>query len=61
MAVLTRKRVLERYDTQVIPRRGKSARLGVFDLAGRLRVTEPERFLERLAAGFGRARAFGCA
>ncbi|RMF76968.1 MAG: type I-E CRISPR-associated protein Cas6/Cse3/CasE [Planctomycetota bacterium] len=34
--------------------------LGVFDLAGRLVVTEPECFVDRLARGFGRARAFGC-
>lgn len=42
--------------------RGKSAplRFGVLDLEGVLEVTDPVRFLPALAAGFGRARAFGC-
>jgi CRISPR system Cascade subunit CasE len=52
--------MLERYETIQIPRKGKPARFGVFDLAGQLRVTDPAAFLARLARGFGRARAFGC-
>jgi CRISPR system Cascade subunit CasE len=42
-------------------RRGATpARVGILDLEGTLTVNEPDRFLERLAAGFGRAKAFGC-
>lgn len=53
--------LLERYDTAYVPRKGaRPARFGVFDLAGRLRVTDPTAFLEKVASGYGRARAFGC-
>lgn len=52
--------MLERYDTHEIPRQGRPARFGIFDLAGRLRVTDPDAFLARMAQGFGRAKAFGC-
>lgn len=42
-------------------RRGATpARVGVLDLEGTVTVTEPDRFVERVAAGFGRAKAFGC-
>ena len=42
-------------------RRGSTpARVGVLDLEGVLTVTEPGRIMERIAAGFGRAKAFGC-
>lgn len=51
---------LERYETHEVPRGGRPARIGIFDLAGRLRVTDPEAFLARIAQGFGRAKAFGC-
>lgn len=34
--------------------------LGVLDLEGTLTVTDPDRFTAALAAGFGRAKAFGC-
>jgi CRISPR system Cascade subunit CasE len=51
---------LERYDTIEVPRKGRPARFGVFDLAGVLRVTDPAAFLVKLAEGYGRARAFGC-
>lgn len=51
----------EAYRTVEIPRRGgKPARFGVLDLAGRLRVTDPDGFLAAVASGFGKARAFGC-
>lgn len=33
---------------------------GILDMTGTLEVTDPSAFLARLAAGFGRARAFGC-
>jgi CRISPR system Cascade subunit CasE len=53
--------LLERYHVALVPRQGsRSARFGVFDLAGRICVTDPVAFLNRVAAGFGRARAFGC-
>ena len=39
---------------------GRRPRFGVLELTGVLEVTAPEPFLARVAAGFGRARAFGC-
>lgn len=52
------------YSVLTVPvdaRRGKGQpRFGVLDLSGTLTVTEPVVFLHRLAAGFGRAKAFGC-
>jgi CRISPR system Cascade subunit CasE len=49
------------YDTVVIPREsGSPARFGVVDFTGVLTVENPQLFLIALAAGFGRARAFGC-
>lgn len=32
----------------------------MIDLEGVIEVTEPEAFLDRLAQGFARAKAFGC-
>ena len=51
---------LDAYRAEVLPRRGKPARIGVFDLQGLLEVTAPEAFMSRLLCGFGRAKAFGC-
>lgn len=52
---------LDAYRTQMVPRGARSkARFGVLDLRGVLTVTEPQAFLRRLLAGFGRAKAFGC-
>jgi CRISPR system Cascade subunit CasE len=51
---------LEAYRVENLPRRGKSARIGVFDLRGALVVTDGNAFLARVLAGFGRAKAFGC-
>lgn len=56
--------VVEDYAVRDVPsgsgrRRGRP-RFGVLDLSGRLTVADPEAFLARLGAGFGRARAFGC-
>lgn len=49
------------YDRVVIPREtGRPAIFGVLDISGVLTVEDPARFLTALAAGFGRARAFGC-
>lgn len=40
-------------------RRGQP-QFGVLELTGRLRVNDPAVFLQSIAAGFGRARSFGC-
>lgn len=37
-----------------------SAGLSILDMEGCLKVTDPERFVPALTAGFGKARAFGC-
>jgi CRISPR system Cascade subunit CasE len=42
------------------PRRAGQMRIGVLDFDGVLTVTDPQRFLSALAAGFGRAKAYGC-
>lgn len=41
------------------PRKGQP-QFGILDLSGRIAVSEPDIFLAHLAAGFGRAKAFGC-
>lgn len=52
---------LAAYRTETLPRRGgHAARIGVFDLQGILVVENPAAFLQRVLAGFGRAKAFGC-
>ncbi|WP_319772221.1 type I-E CRISPR-associated protein Cas6/Cse3/CasE [Breoghania sp.] len=52
---------LDGYRTQTMPRgRGRPARFGVLDLKGIVTVIDPVAFTRRLAAGFGRAKAFGC-
>lgn len=49
------------YETVRIPRAaGPALRFGRLDFGGVLTVTDPQRFLAGLSAGFGRARAFGC-
>lgn len=40
------------------PRKGQP-QFGVLDMSGTLRVDDPALFLERIAQGFGRAKAFG--
>lgn len=56
---------LEHYFTVALPgsrrggRRGEP-RFGVFEMKGRLTVTDPAAFLARLATGFGRAKSYGC-
>ncbi|MCI4661223.1 MAG: type I-E CRISPR-associated protein Cas6/Cse3/CasE [Neomegalonema sp.] len=50
------------YSVWKLPRRGRGATpatFGVLDFEGILEVTEPERFLAKLASGFGRGKAFG--
>jgi CRISPR system Cascade subunit CasE len=49
------------YEAVRIPRdKGEDARFGRLDFTGLLQVTDPAKFLAKLNAGFGRARAFGC-
>lgn len=52
--------MLDGYESTQVPRKGRPARFGIFDLAGRLTVTDPTAFLGKLTQGFGRAKAFGC-
>ena len=40
-------------------RRQNAPKLGVAHLAGRLEVTDPDAFSQKVAAGFGRGKAFG--
>ena len=52
------------YSVAALPgHRGKRAgqpQFGILDMTGLIEVTDPAAFLARLAAGFGRAKAFGC-
>jgi CRISPR system Cascade subunit CasE len=48
------------YQVLRVEHSGPKARLGVLDLEGALTVTDPAIFIERVRAGFGRAKAFGC-
>ena len=49
------------YETVRIPREdARPVQFGQVDFTGVLTVTDPAAFLLALAAGFGRARAFGC-
>ena len=41
------------------PRKGQP-QFGILDLTGQIEITDPAAFLVALAAGFGRAKAFGC-
>ena len=41
-------------------RRGRPAEFSAIDIAGNIEVTDPSAFLEKLARGFGSAKAFGC-
>jgi len=40
--------------------RNEKMRIGVLDFTGRILIEDPQRFMEALAQGFGRAKAFGC-
>lgn len=55
---------VEDYGVRALPgqsggRRGQR-QFGILEFSGELEVKEPALFLEHLAQGFGRARAFGC-
>jgi CRISPR system Cascade subunit CasE len=41
-------------------RRGRPAGFSAIDIAGAIEVTDPPAFLDKLARGFGSAKAFGC-
>ena len=52
---------VEDYSVRKLSRKdGSHVTLGLLDTKGILRVTRPDRFLDALFKGFGRARAFGC-
>lgn len=49
------------YRQHVLPKgRGRAIRFSSVDYEGLLEVTDPERLIETLAQGVGRAKAFGC-
>lgn len=49
------------YEQRVIPReRGRPVSFSEIDLEGVLEVREPQRFLDALRRGFGKAKAWGC-
>jgi CRISPR system Cascade subunit CasE len=48
------------YQTLGIDRRGANMKIGVLDFEGVLEVTDPDRFVDAVAQGFGRAKGFGC-
>ena len=53
--------VVEGYSTiELGRRRRQGATFGILDLRGEVEVTDPGTFLAALAAGFGRAKAWGC-
>ena len=53
--------VVEGYSTiELGSRRRQGATFGILDLTGEIAVTDPDAFLPALAAGFGRAKAWGC-
>lgn len=55
---------VETYSIETLPEyrgpRRAAPRFGILETTGRLEITEPDRFLDQLAQGFGRAKAFGC-
>ena len=56
-----RSTVVEGYSTiELGRRRRQGATFGILDLRGEIEVTDPGAFLPALAAGFGRAKAWGC-
>lgn len=52
------------YSVEALPRnsglRKGQPQFGIIDLSGQIEITEPDIFIQRLANGFGRAKAFGC-
>jgi len=54
--------IVEHYSIIPLERRRtrNAANFGVLDISGIIRITNPPVFIEKLASGFGRAKAFGC-
>lgn len=53
--------LVDGYEQLRIPREGApDVRISVADFSGHLEVTDPARFREAVAQGFGHARGFGC-
>ncbi|MEL6425864.1 MAG: type I-E CRISPR-associated protein Cas6/Cse3/CasE, partial [Pseudomonadota bacterium] len=53
--------IVSDYSTVSLPGRDmRRPRFGILDMAGTLTVNDPSLFVDRLARGFGRAKAFGC-
>ena len=53
--------VTEGYSTlEMGRRRREGATFGILDLRGEIKITDPAAFLNALAQGFGRAKAWGC-
>jgi len=50
------------YHQHILQRRNKnsSGNISTLDFEGTLTITDPKTFLEKLTAGFGSAKAFGC-
>lgn len=53
---------VESYTQVRVPRdrRSRDVQFSTIDLVGHLAVTDPDKFLPAVAAGFGRSKAFGC-
>ena len=56
--------IVEDYSVRALPshrglRKGQP-QFGVLDLTGAISVTDPAAYVDKLAQGFGRARAYGC-
>ena len=53
--------MVEGYSTIEVGRqRRRGATFGILDMRGEIAVTDPSAFIAALAAGFGRAKAWGC-
>lgn len=52
--------VVEGYTTTTFLRKGQQVRFAQADYRGLLRVQDPDRFLQTVRQGVGRARGFGC-
>jgi CRISPR system Cascade subunit CasE len=45
---------------EIARNRGRPIQASILQFEGVLEIRDPQRFMEKLTAGFGRARAFGC-
>lgn len=57
---LTTEPQISGYRQHSYKRKSRNIRFSSVDYAGRLAITDPERFRNTLAQGIGRSRAFGC-